>query len=403
MKRFDAETGNARVAAVESLLADDHTLNEAARRVAQVAARFADTVDRDARFPTEAVDAMREERLLGALVPIELGGRGASLAAVAAACRIIGQACSSAAMIYAMHQTQVASIVDHALSSDWHRRFAEQLAEREWLLASATSEEEVGGNLRNSRCAIEADGDMFTLAKLAPTISYGAQADAILVTARRDRDAPAAEQVLVTLLKENATLTRRSGWDTFGMRGTCSEGFALDARGYCEQIFPVPFAQIAERTMVPTSHILWAAVWTGIANDAFLRAHQFFRAQMQKQGGALPPSGRRIADALALLQAMQARIDGALRAARAQRVALVVRDDGAGGRDQHAEDLRIDDRARGGQARDDDLRNGVVQERHAVHARAPHSRPAFGAAHDQQRPHRGEHGQPVARTASRHA
>ncbi|CAJ8633913.1 acyl-CoA dehydrogenase [Burkholderia pseudomallei] len=313
MKRFDAETGNARVAAVESLLADDHTLNEAARRVAQVAARFADAVDRDARFPTEAVDAMREERLLGALVPIELGGRGASLAAVAAACRIIGQACSSAAMIYAMHQTQVASIVDHALSSDWHRRFAEQLAEREWLLASATSEEEVGGNLRNSRCAIEADGDMFTLAKLAPTISYGAQADATLVTARRDRDAPAAEQVLVTLLKENATLTRRSGWDTFGMRGTCSEGFALDARGYCEQIFPVPFAQIAERTMVPTSHILWAAVWTGIANDAFLRAHQFFRAQMQKQGGALPPSGRRIADALALLQAMQARIDGALR------------------------------------------------------------------------------------------
>ncbi|WP_460289655.1 acyl-CoA dehydrogenase family protein, partial [Burkholderia mallei] len=116
MKRFDAETGNARVAAVESLLADDHTLNEAARRVAQVAARFADAVDRDARFPTEAVDAMREERLLGALVPIELGGRGASLAAVAAACRIIGQACSSAAMIYAMHQTQVASIVDHALS-----------------------------------------------------------------------------------------------------------------------------------------------------------------------------------------------------------------------------------------------------------------------------------------------
>ncbi|KVE38721.1 acyl-CoA dehydrogenase family protein [Burkholderia sp. TSV86] len=313
MKRFDAETGNVRATVVGSLLVDNQALNEAARRVAQVAARFADAVDRDARFPTEAIDAMREEHLLGALVPVELGGRGASLAAVAGACQIIGQACSSAGMIYAMHQTQVASIIDHALSSDWHRNFAAQLAQREWLLASATSEEEVGGNLRNSRCAVEANDNTFTLSKLAPTISYGAHADAILVTARRDKDAPAAEQVLVTLPKENVTLTRRSGWDTFGMRGTCSEGFALDARGRCEQILPVPFAQIAERSMVPTSHILWSAVWTGIATDAFLRAHQFFRAQMQKQGGALPPSGRRIAEALALLQSMQARIEAALR------------------------------------------------------------------------------------------
>ncbi|WP_323122774.1 acyl-CoA dehydrogenase family protein [Burkholderia alba] len=311
MKRFDAETGGEFAAGDGG--ADEHLLDDAARLVAKVAAQFADDVDRSARFPTEAVDTMREHLLLGAMVPKDLGGRGASLAAVASACRIIGHACSSAAMIYAMHQIQVACVVEHALSDGWHRLFLKQLTQREWLLASATSEEEVGGNLRNSRCAIEAQQGAFTLQKLAPTISYGAHADAILATARRDAAAPPAEQVIVTLLKEDITLTRRSGWDTFGMRGTCSEGFALDARGQLGQLFPVPFAAVAEQTMVPTSHILWAAVWTGIAEDAFRRAHQFFRAQTQKAGSALPPSARRIADALALLQAMEARIDGALR------------------------------------------------------------------------------------------
>jgi acyl-CoA dehydrogenase len=309
MKRFDAEAG----AGFSAEAADDHLLDDAARLVAQVAAQFADDVDRAARFPTEAVNAMREHLLLGAMVPKDLGGRGASLAAIASACRIIGHACSSAAMIFAMHHIQVACVVGHALSDGWHRQFLKQLTQREWLLASATSEEQVGGNLRNSRCAIELHDGSFTLHKLAPTISYGAHADAILATARRDATAPSSEQVLVTLLREDTTLTPRSGWDTFGMRGTCSAGFALDAHGHAEQIFPALFAEIAEQTMVPASHILWAAVWAGIAGDAFRRAHQFFRAQMQKQGSTLPPSARRLAEALALLQAIEARIEGALR------------------------------------------------------------------------------------------
>ena len=55
--------------------------------------------------------------------------------------------------------------------------------------------------------------------------------------------------------------------------------------------------------MVPVSHILWAAVWIGVAGDAFHRAHQFFRA----------PASRRIAESLALMQAMQARVDTVLR------------------------------------------------------------------------------------------
>jgi acyl-CoA dehydrogenase len=290
-----------------------HAFDSAAKAAARVAAQFAEDVDRDARFPGEAIDAMREQRLLGAMVPRDLGGAGASLAAIASACQILGGACASAGMVFAMHHMNVASAVRHAEAAPWHRSFLAQLARHEWLVASSTSEDGVGGNLRESRCAVEveSDGESFALRKLAPTISFGSHADAFFVTARRTPSAAATDQVLVALHKDDLALTHRGGWDAFGMRGTCTESFALEARGHVDQIFPVPFAEIAGTSMVPDSHILWASVWTGIAADAYRRAHRY--AREHAQGGlADAPGCRRLAEALSLLQAMRGRIDSAL-------------------------------------------------------------------------------------------
>lgn len=80
---------------------------------AEIAARHADAVDRDGRFPTEAFDALREQGLLGVMVPAELGGSGASLFDVAAACHALARGCAATGMIYAMHQIQVACLVNH--------------------------------------------------------------------------------------------------------------------------------------------------------------------------------------------------------------------------------------------------------------------------------------------------
>ena len=75
-------------------------------------------VDRDARFPTESFAALRAEKLLSAYVPSEFGGLGLSLTQVCRICEILGQYCASTAMVFAMHQIQVACIVHHAQSSD---------------------------------------------------------------------------------------------------------------------------------------------------------------------------------------------------------------------------------------------------------------------------------------------
>ncbi|BAN27714.1 acyl-CoA dehydrogenase family protein [Caballeronia insecticola] len=299
-------------------------LIEAAKRVGAIAAKHADAVDREARFPAEAVAAMRAERLLSAMIPTAHGGDGLPLTGVARVCEAIAQGCASSAMIYAMHQSQVVCIVDHGVNVQWQRDFLARMVNEQLLLASATSEENIGGNMRTSACAVDLVDNAFHIEKLAPTISYGTYADCILVTARRHPDAPPSDQVLIVAPRDTLTLEPRGTWDTLGMRGTCSEGHRLVARGVAEQILPEPFSKIADESMLPVSHTLWSSVWCGIASDAANRAHQFFRNQARGKPGVLPPSAARLAQVLTLIKMMQARLRESLanvEAASAERAA----------------------------------------------------------------------------------
>ena len=272
---------------------------------ANVAGLNAADVDTQGRFPREAILAMKQERLLGAMLPVEYGGEGASLRDVAEVCSLIGQQCSSAGMVYAMHQIQVSSLTMQAERSEWHRTFLHRIADEQLLLASATSEAGVGGDLRTSLCAVEHHGDMYHLEKNASVISYGADADAILATARREPNSPTSDQVLVVVLKEHCTLERTSVWNTMGMRGTCSEGYRLRASGPKSHILPRSFAEIAARSMLATSHLLWAALWYGIALSAVHKAQAFVRADARKQPSGTPPGAIRVAEAASQLQMMK--------------------------------------------------------------------------------------------------
>ncbi len=279
---------------------------------AQVAAAHANDVDADARFPAEAFDAIRAHGLLGLLVPARFGGPGTTLDQVASICCTLAQACGSTALLYAMHQIQVACLVAAVGDGRWQAEFLARIAADQLLLASATSEAETGGDIRTSVCALQVEGAHFTLAKRAPTISYGEEADAILVTARRANASHASDQCLVVVPREHLRLVETGRWDTLGMRGTCSRGFTLEAWGHVGQILAPSFAEIAERTMLPVSHVLWGAVWLGIATDAVSRARALLRSKAQGAPGSVPTGSLRLQQATSLLRTMQTRLRAAL-------------------------------------------------------------------------------------------
>jgi acyl-CoA dehydrogenase len=284
-----------------------------AQAVAAVAAAHADAVDREARFPGEAFAAVKAQRLLGILVPADLGGEGAAITDVVETCYALARACASTGMIYAMHQIMVACLVRNARDSAWHRRLLRRLCDGQLLLASSTTDGQGGGDLRKSDCAVEADRGRFTLAKNATVMSYGAQADAIVATARRTPDSPPTDQVLVAIVKEDYRLEHLVDWDTLGMRGTCSAGFKLEASGAIEQVFPEPYHRIHTQTVMPVAHLTWSAVWAGIAAGAVDRARAFVRGAARKSGGQMPPGAAHLTRANATLSTLRSTIAAALR------------------------------------------------------------------------------------------
>ena len=147
-------------------------------------------------------------KLLGAQIPVEFGGYGASIFDITDMCYTLGRACSSTAMIFAMHQTKVACLVRHGTGSAWHEALMRRVAAEQLLLASSTTEGQNGGNIRSSAAAVERTGAEISLVRDATVISYGAQADGIVTIARRASDAAASDQVLVALTKDNYTLER---------------------------------------------------------------------------------------------------------------------------------------------------------------------------------------------------
>jgi acyl-CoA dehydrogenase len=274
----------------DALIAKVHELG------ATVVAPAAVDVDLHARFPTEAFDALKAERLLSAYVTEEFGGMGLTMSQICRICEVLGHYCASTAMVYAMHQIQVACILHHGQSSDYFRAYLQRLVDEQLLLASATTELGVGGDLRSSVCHVETAGDGFTLVKQAPVISYGREADAILVTARRAADARDSDQVHVLVERDRTRLEEIAGWDTLGFRGTCSLGFALHAEGHVDQILPEPFADILAQSMHPFSHLTWGSLWLGLAADAVSRARDTVRKKILASPDAPPVSALRLAE-----------------------------------------------------------------------------------------------------------
>lgn len=283
-----------------------------ARFVAAAAAEHAVEVDRDSRFPHEAFAAARQHRLLSMLVPVELGGDGASISDVVDVCYMLGASCSSSAMIFAMHQIQVVILLRHARSSPWHEQLLRRLCDEQLLFASSTTENQTGGAVRASSCAVERDGSRMSLVKNGTVMSYGAEADGVFLTARRTPESQPSDQVLVAFVKGDYELEKIKEWDTMGMRGTCSTGYTLHGCGSVDQVIPESYERIHPQSMVPIAHLTWSAVWCGIAAGAVARARRFVRKGAAQGTGQSAPGASHLTRAMMSLRALRGSVAAAV-------------------------------------------------------------------------------------------
>jgi alkylation response protein AidB-like acyl-CoA dehydrogenase len=146
------------------LAADHATLREAVRELAQgVIQPLAAEVDREHRFPEEAVRAAAEAGLLGVLIPREYGGVGLDALAFAIGIEEIAQACASSAVIIDVHISVGSEPILLFGTEEQKRTWLPRLASGELLGAFALTEPASGSDAASLKMSARRNGTGYVL------------------------------------------------------------------------------------------------------------------------------------------------------------------------------------------------------------------------------------------------
>ncbi|MGH7762577.1 MAG: acyl-CoA dehydrogenase family protein [Candidatus Dormibacteraceae bacterium] len=140
------------------------TFRDAVRELAQgVALPLAAEVDRDHRFPIEAVTAAAEAGLLGVLIPSEYGGAGLDALAFAICIEELAQACASTSVIVDVHTSVGSEPILLFGTEEQKRRWLPRLASGELLGAFALTEPASGSDAASLQASARRTGDGYVL------------------------------------------------------------------------------------------------------------------------------------------------------------------------------------------------------------------------------------------------
>jgi alkylation response protein AidB-like acyl-CoA dehydrogenase len=171
-------------------LAPQHaSFRDAVREVAQGEVRpHASEVDRDHRFPEEAIDAARAAGLLGVLIPREYGGSGMDAIAFAICIEELAQACASTSVIVDVHTSVGSEPILLFGTEEQKQRWLPPLASGELLGAFALTEPASGSDAASLQTSARRDGDRYVLNGTKVFITTIGRAGIYIVFARTGRE-----------------------------------------------------------------------------------------------------------------------------------------------------------------------------------------------------------------------
>jgi alkylation response protein AidB-like acyl-CoA dehydrogenase len=169
------------------------TFRAAVRELAQGTVQpLAEEVDRDHRFPEEALKAAAEAGLLGVLIPREYGGAGLDPLAFAICIEELAQACASTAVIVDVHTSVGSEPILLFGTEEQKRRWLPRLASGELLGAFALTEPASGSDAASLQATARRMGDGYVLNGTKIFITNVGRAGLYVVFARTGPDQKAA-------------------------------------------------------------------------------------------------------------------------------------------------------------------------------------------------------------------
>jgi alkylation response protein AidB-like acyl-CoA dehydrogenase len=169
------------------------SFRDSVRELAQgVALPLAAEVDRDRRFPEEAVEAAAEAGLMGVLIPREYGGAGLDALAFTLCIDELAQACASTSVIVDVHTSVGSEPILLFGTDEQKRRWLPRLASGELLGAFALTEPAAGSDAASLKTSARRHGDGYVLNGTKVFITNIGRAGLYIVFARTGPEERAA-------------------------------------------------------------------------------------------------------------------------------------------------------------------------------------------------------------------
>ena len=198
------------------------SFDEEVAPVLEVAGASAASVDRDARFPDEAIGALRERGLLGLTLPDTVGGRGGTPTDFLAVTRALASRCASTAMVFLMHVC--AAQVTLAGTSSGDSEELRAMADGSNLTTLAFSE-------RGSRSHFWAPVSQLVGSRLSAQKSFvtsAGHADSFVVSTRQADASTPMDSSLYLVPASVSGIEVGDAWQGLGLRGNASAPMAFD-------------------------------------------------------------------------------------------------------------------------------------------------------------------------------
>jgi acyl-CoA dehydrogenase len=206
---------------LQDLTADHVALRESVRDFAEsVIKPIAAEVDRDHRYPAEAIEAAAELNLMGILIPPEHAGAGMDHVSLTLCIEEIARACASTAVIVDVHNTVACEPIVLFGSDEQKREWLPRMASGELTGAFALTEPSSGSDAAALKTSAKRFGDEYVINGTKVFITNIGTAGLYLVFARTGEEARARGVSAFLVPAETPGVRVGQVFDKMGLNGS---------------------------------------------------------------------------------------------------------------------------------------------------------------------------------------